>query len=776
MLCICCLLAGSPRAAEPAEPQYFNFELAAAELETALQGFNAQSGASAGMSGPLPAIRTQAVTGRMTALEALQRMLAGTGIEAVPVAPLSYRLQRVAVPAPVTGTGRAIELAEVVVTANKRSQRLLDLPMAVTVVGSAQLGSDGVLGDTRAALDFDAATSSTNLGPGRNRHFIRGVADSAFLGPSQATVSMQFDEARLNYSGPDPGLRLLDVERVEILKGPQGPLYGTGALGGVVHVLPQRPSLDARSLRAAVLAGDTAHGGPSSGAWAVLNLPLAPDSLGLRAVAYAQRDAGWIDNAGARRNANDSRLAGGRLALRARTAGDWLIDLQGVVQDERVRDSQYVTGQHSSLQRSGVLPEPRDNDLYLVSGALHGGLWGGELVFTSSYVRHEVDGMQDASASAAVFGTTAPARYTDDRAYRLLSNELRFSNALGTRLSWLAGVSQLRAQSLIAGRLDPAPPAGATVLDLRQLTNDLAVFGEAGLSLPQRWRLTAGLRLARASDRDRQLEAAGSEEPDDDAQRASTVFGATPSLSLDWHAADRRRSAYLRFARAVRPGGLNPDGDEDEQRRFRADELSSLDAGLRLSTAGDAITLQVAAFATSWRHVQSDYLQANGLIGTRNVGNAGNFGLETQLHLDAGGWHSALGAVLQRARLENPDFAASSEDARLPVVPDLRLLALLAREFPAAGWRVRLQARGEYTGASRLSFDADLDRGTPASFALGAGGIFTRGPWEVQLTASNLLDSRADTFAFGNPFSVRDGLQFTPRRPRTFSLQLARGW
>jgi hypothetical protein len=315
------------------------------------------------------------------------------------------------------------------------------------------------------------------------------------------------------------------------------------------------------------------------------------------------------------------------------------------------------------------------------------------------------------------------------------------------------------------------------VLDLRQLSSDVAVFGEAVLSLAQRWRLTAGLRLARAADRDRQFEAGEGETPDDDAQRGAAVHSVTPSLSLDWHAADRRRSAYLRFARAVRPGGLNPDGDDDEQRRFRADELSSLDAGLRLRMAGGVVTLQAAAFATRWRHVQSDYLQANGLVGTRNVGDAGNFGAEAQLRLlAAGGWRTELGAVLQRARLENPASPAAGEDARLPVVPDLRLHALLSRGFPAGGWRARLQLRGDYTGASRLSFDAGLDRSTPASFALGAGGTLARGPWELQLTASNLLDSRADTFAFGNPFSVRDARQFTPRRPRTFSLQLARSW
>jgi iron complex outermembrane receptor protein len=193
--------------------------------------------------------------------------------------------------------------------------------------------------------------------------------------------------------------------------------------------------------------------------------------------------------------------------------------------------------------------------------------------------------------------------------------------------------------------------------------------------------------------------------------------------------------------------------------------------------AGDVLTLQAAAFATRWRHVQSDYLQGNGLIGTRNVGNALNLGVEAQLRFDtAAGWRPELGAVLQRARLDDPTVPGAEADARLPVVPDMRFYALLAREFSVGGWHARLQVRGDYIGASRLSFDAELDRDTPASVAFGAGASIARGAWELQLSATNLFDSRADTFAFGNPFSIRDGPQRTPRRPRTLTLQLVRGW
>ncbi len=121
--CICLLAPRSLQAADLPGEQRFDFYLPAEPLEAALQRFNAQSGAAAGMVGNLPAVRTRAVAGRYTALEALQRMLAGSGIEAVPTGAAAFRLQRVALAVTPPGAAATEELPQVVVTANKRSQR-----------------------------------------------------------------------------------------------------------------------------------------------------------------------------------------------------------------------------------------------------------------------------------------------------------------------------------------------------------------------------------------------------------------------------------------------------------------------------------------------------------------------------------------------------------------------------------------------------------------------------------------------------------------------------
>src|SRR3546814_5101990 len=91
-------------------------------------------------------------------------------------------------------------------------------------------------------LSRTASVSSTHLGPGRNKLFIRGIADSSFTGPTQSTVGQYFGDIRLSYNAPDPDLRLYDIDNVEILEGPQGTLYGAGSLGGIIPVRSESPT------------------------------------------------------------------------------------------------------------------------------------------------------------------------------------------------------------------------------------------------------------------------------------------------------------------------------------------------------------------------------------------------------------------------------------------------------------------------------------------------------------------------------------------------------
>ncbi len=138
-------------------------------------------------------------------------------------------------------------------TAQKRQQALDEIPMSLVVVTPEGTAPGGVGAGSRELGLSVEGIAVTNLGPGRNREFIRGVADSPFSGVSQSTVAVQLDEARVIFDAPDPDLRLVDIERVEILKGPQGPLYGSGALGGIYHLVTRKPQLDKTTATAQLL-------------------------------------------------------------------------------------------------------------------------------------------------------------------------------------------------------------------------------------------------------------------------------------------------------------------------------------------------------------------------------------------------------------------------------------------------------------------------------------------------------------------------------------------
>ncbi len=739
----------------------FHFEIPSASLDQALTRFTEQTGISIGMAGRMPPVRTARIAGDYTARDALQLMLAGSGLQAVPRGANSFTLQpqrEIVQAAPVPTP----ELDEVVVMAAKRQQAWHSVPIPVTVVSGDELDFGAQQRGSRAALLRDAATSSTNLGPGRERQFIRGVADSAFLGPSQATVSVQFDEARATYDAPDPDLRLLDVEQVEILKGPQGPLYGTGALGGVFHIVPRRPDLQhfdwQTALQVQMGSSDAGSGGDL-----VFNAPLVRERFAVRGVVYASTEPGWIDNADGRHDANDTRIRGVRIGARGAVSQDWTLDVQGVSQASHTSDSQYVNAR-GTLDRGGVLPEPHDNDFNLAAITGRGRLWQHDALLTASYVEHETDGVLDASDAAAAWDEPTPLRYLDTRRYRLINLEARLASEELARVSWMAGASYLDARSDLTGSLQTANGAGREVLRLGQQVFEAALFGEIAFQLPGSMRATGGQRVFGSQVRNQGRVALHVKGDDSD------FYWATPSASLDWRSSDERRFVFLRYARAVRPGGLNLDAGE--LRRFAPDELSNVDLGTRWLLHADTLWLQSTLFATHWSHIQSDHLLANGLISTRNAGASLILGAESALAWQVDDhWRIETGATVQRARLDRATVP-EEDGKRLPVVPEYRLRGSILHSRNLGSWRARLALNLNYIGASHLSFEPALDRKMGDYWRADLDAQFERGRYALGLRVSNLLDSRVDTFAYGNPFSIRTRAQFTPPEPRAIALRL----
>ncbi|WP_313803953.1 TonB-dependent receptor [Sphingobium sp.] len=760
----CCALA----APASVRAQVRQISIEAAPLPAALAELSRQTGVSVGFEGRLPDFRTRPVNGRLTAEQALAQILKGTGLKAQRLSATTFRLVRAGRSAPRPVVERAPlprpgGTVDIIVTGTKREEALARLPVSIAVAQAPGERSGTLLpGTADVAWRLDGLTL-TNLGPGRNREFIRGVADSPFNGNSQSTVAILVNDARAAYNAPDPDLRLVDVERVELLKGPQGSLYGTGTLGGVYHIVTRPPDAGAFSAMAGIGGSVATHGEIGGSAEAMVNLPIVADRLAVRGVAYAAREPGWIDTAG-RGDANRGEVSGFRLALRA-LPDDWTIDLNGIVQMQDVADSQYVYARHR-LERPAQPVEPHDNDFAMASLRIAGKLGDADLVYAGNWVDHDVSSTLDASAlSASAFGVPAPALYVEQRKNRLFDQEVRLSRSEGNGLSWLAGLSFMDVRNHLSGVIRGT--TDVTVATGIQGVLELSAFGDIRVPLSDALSLSAGGRLFHS----RIEEERGTKRARVEVSVSRSGF--TPSLALSWQAGGSD-FLYLRYAGALRPGGLSQTSAGSAE-RFESDELQTFEAGWRHG-ASARLTINADAFLTTWSHMQSDYLLSNGLIGTRNVGDARIHGAELSVDWTAHGWAVTAGLVAQSALLTRTSDGAEIEDRHLPVIPDWTARLGLSRSFAFRGWSGTAGARFAYLSPSRLSFDPGLDR-RMGDYALADADLLLRkGVWSIRLSGSNLFDCRADSFAFGNPFSLGRGAQYTPLRPRQWTVSFTRSW
>lgn len=783
LVCVLCLprsIDGEARAAlASSKESTIEIDLPQAELETSILLLAQRFGVAVAWNIPLPRTNAVRLRGKLSPLAAFRRLLAGTTLSVVRVGPRTYRIEtrlaQVQKSQP-TFLAKAKLLRttvltdapdqDIVVTARKVSEAVADIPGGISVVQGRQLPSGRVsVGASDVALSLEGL-ALTNLGPGRNRQFIRGVADSPFNGPSQSTVAVVLDEARITFDAPDPDLRLVDMDRIELLKGPQGPLYGSGALGGVYRMVPTKPVLREIEARVSGSTEVVQSGGFGGGFDGILNLPIIYDSLAVRGVGYISREAGWIDRVGQRKNANGTETRGGRLALRWKPDTAWSLDVAGVFQNVNTPDSRYVV-QDDVVRRPAGIAEPSDNDFSAVSATLDGRLADLRLSITSSYVGHSVDFTQDASGAADRFGLVGRLRFVDTRRYSVRNHEARLSSAV--QGNWLVGLSYMRATSDATETLFPTNmPSTSYLLEqrIRQVT-EIAGFGDATVTLARHVRATIGARLSHTTDQDDAAEEAGAT-----VSRVGKVT-LSPSFSLSWRPAGKD-IVYFRYARAVRPGGLARNATMQSS-RFDADELGTAEIGYRASLLKDTLRFDLGGFYTTWYAIQSDFLLPNGLVSTLNAGNATVLGSDVSMDWDASTrLRLSAGASFVNSRLTRTGNGLEVEDRRLPITPDLSGRITAQWRFDAGRWSGFVGAQANYVGHSHLTFDPVTDR-TMGNYAVASTNAqLSRSGWTVSGRLDNLFNIAADTFAFGNPFL--NDRQFTPLRPRTFTLSVARGW
>lgn len=774
------VVACAPASAQ-AEPR-FSFRIPAGPLAVALARLSAATTVDIGASGDLGRLTTRDVDGRLSISEALRRMLQGTGAHARRLPTGGWRIERVVAPphrdivrplrAPPLSVASA-PTADVVVLASKRATPLAHFPGSVTILDASGAGVDHDPVGSDALVARAAILSSTALGPGRNKLFIRGIADSAFTGVNQATTAQYLDDTRLTYHAADPNLILYDIRSVEVLEGPQGTLYGAGALGGVLRIVTEPPDLAEIAGSATVGGSLTMHGAPGADGAAMFNLPLVNDRLAVRAVGYGLSDGGYIDvPSDARRDINRVATIGGRIAARWRVGNGWTVDLRGVGQRIQGDDSQWADGAARPLTRDSAVPEPFLSKFLLGDLHIDRDLGATRLVSTIS-VSHQL--VEESYHPAGVLGFEVD-RYRQRSNTRLVAQETRFSDTAPDGSGWLLGFNLLSSRlaigrELLAGNAPFVP--GDLLIDR---TTEITGFGQIAARLPLGLIATGGLRLSR-THLDHSSTARSLDDGSTESERLASAHAARgdtrllPSASLS-SSLSPTLFVFLRYGQAFRPGGL--EFGNGVERPFGADRLASVEAGVRIGRMSGPVWLSMALAHTRWSDIQADEVSEAGLPITTNIGRATISTFELK-----GQWRPRRGVRVDATVFVNRSHLDEDRPPMGSRTDDLPNVAKLCASLGVAGaWAVggrdrsvTVDAQLRYMGSSRLGVGPILSSrqgGYLDSEVFARWGDAARG---VSVRATNVLDSGGNRFAFGSPFQLAIGQQ-TPQRPLTVRLGL----
>jgi iron complex outermembrane receptor protein len=699
--------------------------------------------------------------------------------------------------------------SEIVVTAQKRSERLIDVPSSVTALNSADLIAQGA----QRFEDYQAripGLSTTQIAPGYSQINIRGINTGA--NQLSSTVSTYFGEVPTNSSTsaavgnrltPDPDL--LDIARIEVLRGPQGTLYGANALGGVLKYVFVEPELQA--VRGQVQLGGTtvAHGGEGYVARAAVGAPIVQNRLGIRVSGFYSRDPGFIDNVAlGRRDVNHSTSRGGRVALLWKPTDRLTIDASSVYQkrdndglpQETVRSATLAPTRGEYRQFSQI-DEVIDTEYQLHSLVVSLDLDFADLVSVTSYGRQKTAFNLDYSDNLGTvlqsIGIPTPiVALPVDNDVRKFTQEVRLASPSGRMIDYVVGGYYTRERSsslnealgyLANGTPTPAPINPLQSVDLRNRYRETALFANLTLNLNDRFNIQAGGRWSR----NRQ----NSSEPllgllfgplsgavfTNKSGESAWTFAVAPQFKLtsDWN-------IYARVAKGFRPGGANlvlPAGGGSLT--YGSDTLINYEAGTKAALFDRRLNLSLAAFSIDWKDIQTTAKDAVGFNYLINGGRARSRGVEAEARWSADGLTLAGNISYTDATLRDPVAAVGAQRGdRLPYSPRWAGALMVDYAVPTDGaLKPSIGAGLRYTGARQAYYSLPT-AGNPGNLELPgyllldlrAGLSFDR--YQLSLFANNLTDKRAilsATTETANPFTG-DGARASIARPRTIGILL----
>lgn len=711
-------------------------------------------------------------------------------------------------------------LQEVIVTAQKRSQNIQEVPIAISAIGEEQLASRHISDISDIAL-VSPGVSFIPSGPGQGQFVIRGIqvsADRATEPRFQPAVGVYFDELPVATALYNPSLNTFDMERVEVLRGPQGTLYGSGSLAGTVKFITNAP--DSRALAAAARAsmGRTENSPDQNySADVMLNAPLVQDVAALRVVAGYRQEGGYVDNlADGSDGIGRTTTGGGRvafsiepndalsitfraLAQRMQANGDGAVDLV----------SPGVSGPLGELQQWRLTPTPVRDDFSALSLQLNYDFGPAALTSVTSYLDRDIQNQFSHTNVLPTF-LGAPllfSPYSNPLRYHGVLQELRVASSSGTPLQWIGGVFYSDSGKRFAQRfwtpdidaflVDSGLPStqffGVSQADtlweshLNFKERQSAVFGELSYEfLDRRLIATLGGRWFKY-EQDYGTEAAGIYNGGVTQGGADTdTEDFNPKLVLSYKVADNVMIA-VQASEGFRLGGANDIVPADvcgasAPLSFDPEHLRNYELSAKTSWLEDRLIANISVYQMHYRDIQltQRFQPECGFSFTGNGGKATSRGVELELIGKAGDlqW-SAFGSWIDATLdADTPPGINGFEGDRLPFSPQFSgnayaryskpvsnsLDGFLQLEYRYVGERVQ---RVDYR-LNPVAFDQPAPSYDIGNLQIGAG----TDTWEAALYVDNLWDDRSilagGGYAFGLPGA---GRTVYVNRPRTIGVE-----
>jgi iron complex outermembrane receptor protein len=701
-------------------------------------------------------------------------------------------------------------LAEITVTATKREESVQMAPMAITAITGEDIARQGLVQFTDY-MDLVPGLAQNNSGAeGHGLVILRGLSTGAQQ--TASTVSFLIDDVPFTANEslaigslltPDPDLT--DIKRIEVLKGPQGTLYGASALGGLIKIVSNEPTADKFSGDVHAGYSSVDHGGNGYSVRGTFNIPIIQDTVSLRVSAYHRDDPGFMENVAlGQDDTNRTMTSGGKAILRIQPADNLDIRFTGLIQDLRADGSTQVDVDSVTLkpvycQYCYSAPiNPLFETKYRLAGmTVNWTVGAGTLTNSLSYGKYtdfeQFDYTREygilnqafmlpVPANTAVIGQLLPTM-------KKITEELRFATVRFSNFEALGGLFYTDEKNQYNVNLTnkipptltpvPAPYGNFLVSDASPDYKEYAVFGNMTYYFLSNLDLTGGVRYSHNKQTDTTfadgiLAGFVSSTAVFDAEDHSTTYLATlryrPIDELD---------TYARVATGYRPGGPQLTQGLNLPLSFKPDTTTNYEVGAKGRWLDGHLTTNAALYYIKWKDIQLNEL-IGGLQVQGNGGKATSKGFELDVaFIPLSGLTVDVTGSFNHAYTDVavPAVGAVAGDT-LPYAPKFNGAALADYSFALCGLATgNVGATYSYQGARPSSWSQDplnLNYNLSSYSAVGLRAGVNWSQYSLELRGANIADKRAySTTYVGNIFPAQGVIgQAIIIQPRTLSVEL----